>query len=67
MVYVYGYGFPSYRGGPMHYAEQVGLKKVYESICHYQRIYGGQTWQPAKLLSDLVAQGKSLTEWAAEQ
>ena len=67
VVYVYGYGFPSHRGGPMHYAEQVGLQKVYDTICHYQTIHGEQNWQPAKLLTDLVSQGKSLSQWAAEQ
>jgi len=67
VVYVYGYGFPSYRGGPMHYADQVGLQKVYDTICHYQTIYGDDNWQPANLLTDLVNKGKSLTQWAEEQ
>lgn len=67
VVYVYGYGFPSYRGGPMHYADQVGLQKVYDTICHYQTIYGDDNWQPANLLIELVNKGKSLMQWAAEQ
>ena len=36
IIYLNGYGFPAYRGGPMWYADTVGLKKVYERICEFQ-------------------------------
>lgn len=67
VVYVFGYGFPSYRGGPMHYADAIGLKKVYDSICKFQEAHGSTYWQPAELLKQLVIDEKSLTQWAEEQ
>ena len=36
IIYIYGYGFPAYRGGPMWYADTVGLKKVYDRILEFQ-------------------------------
>jgi 3-hydroxyacyl-CoA dehydrogenase len=50
IVYLYGYGFPVWRGGPMHYADTVGLPKVLERV----RAFG---WQPAPLLVKLAAEG----------
>jgi len=67
VVYVFGYGFPAYRGGPMHYADTIGLKKVYETICAFRKIHGEKYWQPAPLLEQLVRENKTLTQWAAEQ
>ena len=67
VVYVFGYGFPAYRGGPMFYADTLGLKKVYEAICEYRELYGEENWTPAALLEQLVRENKSLAEWAAEQ
>lgn len=67
VVYVFGYGFPSHRGGPMFYAETLGFAKVYETICTYRELHGEQYWQPAALLKKLVDENKTLSEWAAEQ
>lgn len=67
VVYVYGYGFPAYRGGPMHYADSIGLKYVYDTICQYRDEHGVQYWQPAKLLEHLVKEEKTLAQWAQEQ
>ncbi len=67
VVYVYGYGFPAYVGGPMNYADTVGLKKVYDTICDFRDQHGQEFWQPAALLEKLVKEGKTLTQWAAEQ
>jgi 3-hydroxyacyl-CoA dehydrogenase len=64
VVYVFGYGFPVYRGGPMFYADTIGLEKIYHTICEFGRTYGEEFWQPAALLKQLVAEGKTLTEWA---
>lgn len=62
IIYVYGYGFPAYRGGPMWYADTVGLKKVYERICEFQKQHG-ELWEPAPLLKQLVEQGKTFADF----
>ncbi|MBA6293644.1 enoyl-CoA hydratase/isomerase family protein [Colwellia sp. MB3u-70] len=64
VVYAFGYGFPAFRGGPMFYAETIGLEKVYQTICQFGATYGEEFWQPAALLKQLVAEGKSLSEWS---
>jgi 3-hydroxyacyl-CoA dehydrogenase len=58
MVYLTGYGFPPYRGGPMFYADSVGLQKVLEAIRKFQNGYQGAQWQPAPLLARLANAGK---------
>ncbi|TWX53724.1 3-hydroxyacyl-CoA dehydrogenase NAD-binding domain-containing protein [Colwellia hornerae] len=63
VVYAFGYGFPAFRGGPMFYAESLGLEKIYQTICQFGETYGEEFWQPASLLKQLVAEGKTLTEW----
>ncbi len=64
IVYLYGYGFPAWRGGPMHYAEAVGLDKVLARIVEFRDRFGEENWTPAPLLEELVGEGKSLTEWS---
>jgi 3-hydroxyacyl-CoA dehydrogenase len=58
IIYVYGYGFPAFRGGPMWYADTVGLQTVYQRICEFERQLG-QTWEPAPLLKQLAESGRS--------
>ena len=58
MVYLTGYGFPAYRGGPMFYADTVGLDKVLASIEKFSRGYMGAVWKPAPLLAKLAKEGK---------
>ncbi|MSP95866.1 MAG: 3-hydroxyacyl-CoA dehydrogenase [Betaproteobacteria bacterium] len=58
MVYLTGYGFPPYRGGPMFYADSVGLPKVLASIESFQKGYMGEVWKPAPLLVKLANEGK---------
>jgi len=58
MVYLTGYGFPPYRGGPMFYADTVGLAKVLATIERFQKGYQGSQWQPAPLLARLAREGK---------
>ncbi|MBL8532613.1 MAG: enoyl-CoA hydratase/isomerase family protein [Betaproteobacteria bacterium] len=53
IVYLYGYGFPRYRGGPMFYADTVGLPKVLEAVRGYHARYGA-FWKPAALLEQLA-------------
>jgi 3-hydroxyacyl-CoA dehydrogenase len=55
VVYVYGYGFPVSRGGPMHYAEAVGIERVYERVCEFQERFGAEAWAPAPLLAQMAA------------
>jgi 3-hydroxyacyl-CoA dehydrogenase len=58
MVYLSGYGFPLHRGGPMFYADTVGLPTVVAAIEKYARGYHGEAWAPAALLQRLAAEGK---------
>jgi 3-hydroxyacyl-CoA dehydrogenase len=62
MVYLTGYGFPAYRGGPMFYADTVGLEKVLESSQSLQKGYQGAQWQPAPLLVKLAKEGRKFNE-----
>jgi 3-hydroxyacyl-CoA dehydrogenase len=63
VVWTSGYGFPRYRGGPMHYAETVGLKKVLSGIEKYRDRFGPMHWEPARLLVELVSSGRSVADW----
>jgi 3-hydroxyacyl-CoA dehydrogenase len=66
IIYLNGYGFPAYRGGPMWYADTVGLKKVLERIREFrQRL--GNWWEPAPLLQRLASQGKTFAEFSSRQ
>ena len=62
MVYLTGYGFPPYRGGPMFYADTVGLPKVLASIEKFQKGYMGEVWKPAPLLVKLAREGKRFNQ-----
>jgi 3-hydroxyacyl-CoA dehydrogenase len=55
IIYLNGYGFPAYRGGPMWFADTVGLKKVYDRVCDFHRQHG-EHWEPAPLLRQLAEQ-----------
>ena len=59
VVYLTGYGFPRYRGGPMFNADTVGLAKVLENIERFRKGYQGSAWEPSALMAKLAAQGKS--------
>jgi len=58
MVYLTGYGFPAHRGGPMFYADTVGLAKVVAAIEGFQKGTNGNQWKPAPLLVKLAKEGK---------
>jgi len=66
IIYLNGYGFPGYRGGPMGYADTVGLKKVYDRICEFHKQHG-ELWEPAPLLKQLAEQGKTFDEFSRDQ
>jgi 3-hydroxyacyl-CoA dehydrogenase len=61
-VYLNGYGFPNYRGGPMWYADTVGLRTIYTRIQRFRQEHG-KLWEPAPLLERLVSEGKTLSSW----
>ncbi len=56
IVYVYGYGFPVTRGGPMHYADAVGARRVYERVLEFRERFGAEAWTPAPLLEKLATE-----------
>ena len=60
IVYVYGYGFPAWRGGPMHYAEQQGLDGVLADIRAFHDRFGAR-WTPAERLVDAAASGRGFS------
>ncbi len=62
MVYLTGYGFPLFRGGPMFYADTVGLPAVLASIGRFAAGPHGEAWQPAPLLERLAAEGKGFND-----
>lgn len=62
VIYLYGYGFPAFRGGPMFYADIVGLDKVLQRVEEFHRQHG-HWWRPAPLLKNLAADGSTFGEW----
>jgi 3-hydroxyacyl-CoA dehydrogenase len=58
VIWVYGYGFPVYRGGPMHYADSVGLGYIRDRLTAFAHTTGDDRHRPAPLLEDLAAAGK---------
>jgi 3-hydroxyacyl-CoA dehydrogenase len=56
IVYLNGYGFPAWRGGPMWYADTVGVKKVYDRVCEFHAEHGAW-WEPAPLLKQQAESG----------
>ena len=59
VIWIYGYGWPVYRGGPMFWADSVGLKAIRDRMREFgQR--GAEGWEPAALLRRLAAGGKGL-------
>jgi len=62
VVWVNGYGWPVYRGGPMYYADSIGLDKVMTCLKAFQEQDGDDFWEPAPLLKKLVAEGKGFKD-----
>jgi len=58
MVYLTGYGFPLYRGGPMLYADTVGLYNVERAMRKYAAQTNGEAWKPAARVTELAAEGR---------
>ena len=62
IIYLNGYGFPTCRGGPMWYADTVGLKRIYERISEFHQQHG-ELWEPAPLLKRLLERGSTFAEF----
>ena len=58
IVYLYGYGFPKFHGGPMYYADTLGLDKVRDGLLALMQKTGESYWQPSELLLKLVQESK---------
>jgi 3-hydroxyacyl-CoA dehydrogenase len=65
IIYINGYGYPSWRGGPMWYADSIGLKRVYERVCQFHQEHG-ELWKPASLLKKLAESDKTFAEYDKE-
>lgn len=65
LVWVNGYGFPDYRGGPMHYADVFGITRIAERLDHYARMRGNpfDYWTKSDLLNTMAAEGKRFSDW----
>ena len=62
VVYINGYGFPIWRGGPMHHANAMGLDKVIEKLEKYRKITGNDVYKPSDMLLKLAKEGGKLGE-----
>jgi 3-hydroxyacyl-CoA dehydrogenase len=62
VIYLTGYGFPAYRGGPMFFADTVGLQRVYDRVAAFHREYG-KRWTPAPLLERLAREGSTFRDY----
>ncbi|HKP87254.1 MAG TPA: 3-hydroxyacyl-CoA dehydrogenase NAD-binding domain-containing protein [Blastocatellia bacterium] len=62
IIYINGYAYPAWRGGPMWYADTVGLRKVYDRVLEFHALHG-DLWKPAPLLQQLAEQGKTFADF----
>ena len=66
VIYLNGYGFPTFRGGPMFYADTVGLATIHDRVTAFHRDLGAR-WEPAPLLARLAAEGRTFRQFDAER
>jgi 3-hydroxyacyl-CoA dehydrogenase len=66
IIYLNGYGFPAHRGGPMWYADTVGLERVHARLQEWHQQHG-ELWKPAPLLEQLAEQGKTFAGFHRQQ
>jgi 3-hydroxyacyl-CoA dehydrogenase len=62
VIWVYGYGWPVYRGGPMFWADSIGLKNVRDKMLEFRKVTGDDFWAPAPRLDRLATAGKGFLE-----
>jgi 3-hydroxyacyl-CoA dehydrogenase len=65
LIWIYGYGYPRHRGGPMFWADEVELPKVLDRLEHYWQNHDRDWLEPAPLLRKLVKDGKGFRSWGA--
>lgn len=65
VVWLKGYGFPAYRGGPLCYADQIGLPAILEGLRKYEAVHGSQYWKPANLIVKLAQEGRGFHDGPA--
>jgi 3-hydroxyacyl-CoA dehydrogenase len=63
IVYLNGYGFPAWRGGPMFYADTVGLGRVLDRVKEFEQQHGSDLWSPAPLLTSLAQDGQTFADF----
>jgi 3-hydroxyacyl-CoA dehydrogenase len=66
VVYLTGYGFPDFRGGPLFYADTVGLPNILRTMRGFAKGYQPDAWEPAPLLEQLAAEGKTFAGWGKQ-
>jgi 3-hydroxyacyl-CoA dehydrogenase len=62
IIYINGYAYPAWRGGPMWYADTIGLKKVYDRVKEFHTEHG-ELWEPGPLLKQLAEEGRTFAEY----
>ncbi len=67
LIWIYGYGFPRYRGGPMFWADEVGLALIHERLARYWRDHDPDWLEPAPLLAEIAARTSTFGDWAAKR
>ncbi len=63
VVYIAGYGFPDFRGGPIFYADTIGLPNILRGMRAFAKGYQPDAWQPAPLLAKLAAENRTFASW----
>jgi 3-hydroxyacyl-CoA dehydrogenase len=63
VVYLTGYGFPDFRGGPLFYADTVGLPNILRAMREFAKGYQPDAWEPAPLLKELASEGRTFASW----
>ncbi|CAH1781961.1 unnamed protein product [Owenia fusiformis] len=67
VIWINGYGWPKYTGGPMYYANQIGLDKIYDTMCYYYEQHPTSShWRPSALLRDLAKQQLPISQWGKQ-
>ena len=66
VVYLTGYGFPDFRGGPLFYADTVGLSNILRTMREFAKGYQPDAWEPAPLLKQLAAEGRTFASWGIQ-
>jgi 3-hydroxyacyl-CoA dehydrogenase len=65
VVWLKGYGFPAHRGGPLCYADQIGLPAILAGLRQYEAEHGSQYWKPANLIVKLAQEGRGFHDGPA--